>query len=238
MTKFEALFGISKSEIQNTCILMPILNKAAILGFGIDKLHRGKLYTSTNTKNFTLINTGIGAGFNGDAVLYLAETNCKNIVLFGSCGLTTGNSCIGNLVAPIKCYKMESFTDMLLKKTKPKIFYPDKKLLGDFLEFSDKLCPGLIQKVTCVTLGSLKLEEENIRLFKEKAIDIVDMECSAIFSAANYLGLKAMALFYVTDIINKKPFYMPLSAEDSSTLTGSIKNAADILYQFIKQIKK
>ena len=102
MTKFETLFGIKESEIKNTCVLVPILPKSVLSLFEIKGLSRGKIYSSGNAENFTLINTGISALFAGDAALYLANTGCKNIILFGSCGLvrSSGNMTIGSLVAP------------------------------------------------------------------------------------------------------------------------------------------
>ncbi|MDP2912070.1 MAG: hypothetical protein Q8N76_07050 [Candidatus Omnitrophota bacterium] len=231
MTKFEALFGIKESEIKNTCVLMPLIPKNSLEALGIKKLSRGKIYSSGNSRHFTLINTGIGAGFTGDSALYLSDTNCKNLILFGSCGLVRAdkNLDIGSLVAPFKCYAMESFTDMLLKNNASGAFYPDLSLLDKFLAGKNE-----IQKITCATLGSLKLEEENLDLLKEKDIQAVDMECSSFFSAAKHRHLNAMAFFYVSDIINKKPFYSALSREDETRLSFSIQSGIKSICSFIK----
>ena len=231
MTKFEILFGTKESEIKNTCIIMPLLPKGSLNDLGIEKLSRGKIYASGNTKYFTLINTGIGSSFTGDAALYLGKTNCKNLILFGSCGLvkSSSNLSLGSLVMPIECYAMESFTNLLLKKHAFKKFYPDKQLTASFLNNNKN-----IQKVNCATLGSLKLEEENMDLFKEKNIQVVDMECSSLFSAASHNGIKAMALFYVSDIIKEKPFYKKFREEDKEKLLSSIKSGIKSLCSFIK----
>ena len=74
-----------------------------------------------------------------------------------------------------------------------------------------------------------------VALFKKRGIDIVDMECSALFSASEYIHRQAMALFYITDIINKKPFYRDLRPEERSILSSSIKSGAHILCEFIKK---
>jgi len=231
MTKFETLFGIKESEIKATCILMPILPRNALNLFGIKNLSRGKIYSSGNANNFTLINTGIGASFTGDAILYLSNTNCKNLILFGSCGLVKSSNSlnIGCLVAPVECYAMESFTDMLLKYHNFKKFYPDKILLESFLNYNKT-----ILKVNCATLGSLKLEEDYLCLFAEKNVQVVDMECSGFFSAAAHMNIRAMALFYVSDIINEKPFYNKFSPEDKTKLLSSIKSSVQFLCNFIK----
>jgi len=231
MTKFETLFGIKESEVKNTCILMPLLPKGALNNFGIKNLSKGKIYSSGNANNFTLINTGIGASFTGDAALYLGDTNCKNLILFGSCGLVKPSDGlnIGSIATPVECYAMESFTDMLLKYHTFKTFYPDTGMVESFLNYYKNA-----QKVTCATLGSLKLEEEYASLFADKNIQVVDMECSGFFSAATQKNIKAMALFYVLDIINEKSFYNKLSVEDEIRLLSSIKSSAQCLCSFIK----
>ena len=230
MTKFEALFGIKESEIKDTCVLMPLLLKGALDEFGVKKLSRGKIYSSGNARYFTLIISGMGAMFTGDAALYLSQTNCKNLILFGSCGLVKPceNIDIGSLVAPIECYSMESFSDLLLKNHNFKAFYPDEVMVGSFLKINKS-----VREVSCATLGSLKLEEDYLSLFSEKNIQVVDMECSGFFSAAIQKNLKAMALFYISDIINEKPFYRPLIDEDRVKLSSSIKEGLYSICSFI-----
>lgn len=231
MTKFETLFGIKESEIKNTCILTPLLSRGALEDFGIKNLSRGKIYSSGNAKHFTLVNTGIGASFTGDAALYISQTNCKNLILFGSCGLVKPceNLDIGSLVSPIECYSMESFSDLLLKNHTFKAFYPDEAMVGSFLKTNKS-----VKEVSCATLGSLKLEEDYLSLFSEKNIQVVDMECSSFFSAAIQKNLKAMALFYISDIINEKPFYRPLIDKDRVRLLSSIKEGIYSICSFIK----
>lgn len=231
MTKFEALFGIKESEIKPACVLMPLLSKGVLDMLGVKNLLRGKIYSSGNAEHFTLINTGMGPGFAGDAALYLADAGCKNIILFGSCGLIkpTDGLDIGSLVTPMECYAMESFTNLLLKNHDFKTLYPDMKMVDSFLDNNKS-----VQKVTCATLGSLKLEEENLDLFSGRNIQVVDMECSGLFSAMQHKNLKAMALFYISDIIGKKPFYEKLGIEDQMKLDASIKSAVKSICCFIK----
>jgi len=231
MTKFETLFGLKESEIKNTCVLMPLLPKGSLESLGVKTLSKGRIYSSGNSLSFTLVNTLMGAAFTGDAALYLSQTNCKNLILFGSCGLV--KPCkgldIGSLVTPIECYSMESFSDLLLKNHNFKAFYPDKALLKSFLKSNED-----IPEVNCATLGSLKLEEDYLGLFSEKNIHVVDMECSSFFSAASQKNLKAMALFYVSDIINEKPFYKPLIDEDRVKLSSSIKEGIYSICSFLR----
>ncbi|MFH1854114.1 MAG: hypothetical protein ABH815_02255 [Candidatus Omnitrophota bacterium] len=231
MTKFEILFGIKETEIKNTCVLLPLLAKDMFNHLGIKRLFKGKIYSSGQAQGFTVIVTGIGAGLAGDAVLYLEDTACQNIILFGSCGLVWGKKglAIGSLVSPFLSYALESFSDILLDKEKDwKAFSADEELREKFLNTIEA------QSINCATLGSLKLEENLVGLLRKKDIHAVDMECSSVFSASKYIKRKATALFYVTDIINKKPFYSKLSDRDKSALYLSIKTSCHAICDFIK----
>lgn len=236
MNEFEKLFGLKPSQLKKPCILMPWIDKGVLKDFGVEKSLKGSLYTCWNSEFFTLIHTGIGAGFVGDAVLYLEKTECENIILFGSCGLVKEKDGfkIGSLTAVSKAFALESFSDLLLKKeVEPEVFYADKVLLDKLFSF-DKT-KG-IKRTDCATVGSLKLEEENLGFFKQKNISVVDMECSAFYAAAAHIKRKALALLYVSDIIGKKNFYSPISSDDKTTLSLSIKYAVNFLSNFAKHL--
>lgn len=235
MTQFEALFGIKSLQVKKNCILLPLLPKGILNEFKIGNFKRGKLYGAGDNFDFTLIHTGMGAGFTGDAVLHLKESPCENVVLFGSCGLVKARNglSIGSLVSPAKCFAFESFTELLLEKNvQLRVSYPQDKFFGDFLADGEKI--GL-KKVNCSTLASLKFEEQMVDLFIENNIDVVDMECSAFFSAAAFSGLNAIACFYVSDIIKEKPFYLSLDSDLESALSSAIKNAAGLVCEFAKK---
>lgn len=235
MNKFETLFGVKESQIKRTCIIMPFLKKGILKDFGIKKFLKGRLYSTGSSELFTLIQTGMGAALTGDAVLYLNSTSCKNIILFGSCGLieSTKDIKLGSLITPLKCLSIESFSEMLSGRNRNwSVSYPDKCLLESFLKTNNKY----VKKAVCASASSLKLEEENINLFREKGIQIVDMECSAVFSAAKHINCRAIALLYVTDVLIEKPFYMKLNKKEELSINSSIKNAVRILCDFIKKL--
>jgi purine-nucleoside phosphorylase len=235
MSPFEAVFGIKSQQVQKTCILLPLIPKMALHEFKAKKILRGKLYGVANAKDFTLIHTGIGAGFVGDAVLYLKETPCRNVILFSSCGLVkekTGLS-LGSLVSPLECYANESFSEMLSgEKREAKVFYPEQELFEDFLKTNQD---AGVRGVTCSTISSLKLEEGMLGVFIAKGIEVVDMECSAFFAASDYVGLKAIALFFISDIIKERPFYLSLDPVSKLRLFSSIKMASRLLCAFIQK---
>lgn len=231
---FEVIFGIPKQEVKKTCVLMPFISKDALDGLGIRRFAKGKLYGAGNGRDFTLIHTGLGPALNGDAVLYLAEAGCKNLILFGSCGLLAENNGlgIGSLVSPLKAYSLESFSRMLSDQDiTSDVYYPDKKLLEDFISV-----PGsAIKQVICATVSSLKLEEERKGGWLKQGIEAVDMECSAFFAAASHSGLRSIAIFYVTDIIGVKPFYQEIGLKDKAKIFLARKRAAGLLCKFIQE---
>lgn len=235
MTQFEALFGIKSPQIKKCCVLLPFLPKVILREFKIRNFKRGRLYGAGSNDYLTIIHTGVGAGFVGDTVLYLKETVCQNIILFGSCGLWNQSNklSIGSLVSPLKCYSNESFSQMLLEKQiKAKYFCPNRELFEGLIKI--KLNAG-IKEVVCCTVSSLKLEEGLADYCVGEGIDVVDMECSAFFAAAAYAGLRAAALFFATDIINKKPFYTELGFSLKLQLYFSIKNAVSLLCELAKK---
>jgi len=235
MGKFKALFGIKESEIKRNCIITPLITKDIIKYFGLRNLSKGRLYNSSSSADFTLIHTGMVAGLVGDAVLYLKDTPCRNAILFGSCGLVKEKRALtfGSLVSPYGAYSNESFSNMLLeKKVGPGFFPANKTLYENFLKTGSNAC---IKKVLCSTVASLKLEEDMLKAFCKKEIDILDMECSAFFSASLSIGIKAIALFYVSDIIGKMPFYADSQSALKSKLIFSVKKSVDFICQFIEK---
>ncbi len=210
MSNFEILFGVAPEQVRKNCILMPLLPKGFLKQIGIGKLNKGKLYSAWSQDNWTLIQTGMSAPLVGDAVLYLKETPCQNMILFGSCGAVSNQKLsIGSLVCPIKCLAVESFSDFLQGQIDFKKYYPNQKLLERFLKEDTA-----ILKTSCATMSSLKLEEDRHEWLIQQKIDVVDMECSAFFSAAQYAHFSALAIFYVADIIKDRPFYKEKSMSE------------------------
>ena len=139
---------------------------------------------------------------------------------------------IGSLVSPSKAYSLESFSRMLANQDiVSDVYYPDKKFLEDFTSASG----SSIKQVPCATISSLKLEEERKDAWLKQGIEAVDMECSAFFAAASHSGLKAMAVFYVTDIIGVKPFYHKMGLKDKAKIFLARKIAAGLLCKFIRK---
>jgi len=234
MSCFPALFGIKPSQIQENCILLPLLLPGILKKLKIKKLYRGKLFAAASTPKLSIVVSGLGPALTGDAVLYLKDSPCRNIILFGSCGLVKEKPglSIGSLVTPAKSHSYESFSQFLLEKNqKPKASYPEKKLFRHLLVCGKD---HRLKEVTCATVSSLKLEEKMRRDFISAKVDVVDMESSAFFSACGFSALKGAAVFYVSDIIKVKPFYRHLDSLSRIKLAQAIEKAVDLLSALLK----
>ncbi|MFH1790587.1 MAG: hypothetical protein ABH885_01200, partial [Candidatus Omnitrophota bacterium] len=123
------------------------------------------------------------------------------------------------------------FSGMLLRKYgNPYAAKPDKKLLKSFVEF----CGRHVIEAACATVSSLKIESQYLPFFKSRDIIALDMECSAVFTAARETGMRAIALMYATDVLGGHPCLYSASPKDKQALKTSAEKAAQLICSFIK----
>jgi uridine phosphorylase len=231
MSVFRILFGIEEKEVRSCCVVMPLIAPGILEQCGVGKPACGRLYAAASNSHLTVIAARVGAGFVGDAVLYLKDTGCRTVFLFGSCGLVkqTARLRIGATVVPSSCRAQESFSRTLAGERIPVgTVSPDARLYASFRRFAAGKAVG----VRCLTVSSLKLEEQALPEYLKAGIEAVDMECSAFFAAAAHAGLRSLALFYASDILKVKPFYRAQRAAERYALTSGIRTAADLLIGF------
>jgi purine-nucleoside phosphorylase len=231
MKAFRSLFGGEASSIRKTCVLSPFITREILQGFRIEKLAKGSLFSLGDNGLFTLIVTGMGALWIGDAVLHLEKTPCEDLILFGSCGaLPDKDFHVGKLTLVEKAFSQDSFVHMLLGEKPDAIFYPNKALLNGFLTSQNE---DLLKKATCLTVGSLKLEEQYLDTLQDIPVDIVDMETSAFYSAARYAQKKALSFLFVTDVLKTFPYYKSLEKENRANLKNITAKASKTLISII-----
>lgn len=235
MDRFKALFGMKADAVRRVCILMPFIGKGALDRFGIKKLARGRLYGIGNGDICTVVHTRMGAAFTGDAVLYLSSTPCREIILFGTCGLfrKAPGLGIGTLVSPSRCHARESFTELLTGiGDTGSVFFPDSCLQRELLAVGVE---GEIREVTALSVGSLKLTEERRDHCLDRGIQAVEMECAACYAAARRIKRRAAALLVVSDIVGERPFYRKLDPVENDRLLSSFSRAAWIICKCITE---
>ncbi len=235
MSYFKKLFGVERSEIKRVCLLMPVLFAESQRILKINKLMKGILYQVGQGDNFTLIYTRMSASFVGDAVLYLGETSCEYLILYGSCASVFPEKIkIGSLVSPYKCYAFEQFSEMLSGNAKMnKFYYPDK----DFLNFFYSNVPKeYVRKVAGISVSSLYLEKKYLNYFQKNNIEIIDMECFSFFASAEHIKRKALALFFISDDLAYKPFFTSYEKEDKALVKKAKMMGLNLLWEIMKKL--
>lgn len=136
---------------------------------------------------------GRGAPQAADTVETLAVLGVKNIIAVGMCGAFVENVCVGEIIAPGKAFVEEGTSFHYYESIEAS--YPNADLLNKATsEFSVSSYP--IVTTDAVYRQTFRKEQ----LWRGKGAVGVDMETSAVFSVARYLGLKAVAFLMVSDI--------------------------------------
>jgi len=227
MNTFQKLFAVSPREIKEDIIITPFLN---LKYFSANvKSKRGFLFEVLNEKYFSVIKTGVGASFVGDALLYLKETKAKRVYFIGSCGASADLN-IGDLVLVNRAFNLESFSDILNNKVYPSSIDTNNNLYKRFLQENKG-----VKEVNSATVGSLSLQENILPLLNKHKIDAVDMEVSAFAHAASFLKFSYLAVLYVTDILRSKSFCRDLADKERLAIQESRHKAISLICDFIKR---
>ena len=224
MDTFKKLFGVEKSLIKPDCILTPLDEVDLFAGSRAGGRAPGEYFRVADSPHATLIGTRYSL-LAGDCVLGLADSPCRNIYLFNCCGGIGGG--IGAAYLVRKAFDFESFSSMLAGKPEAACYLPDAGLAGEFSSYA-RLPEG-----TCATVGSLALEETLLPRFRALGVNCLDMECSAVFSAATQVRKRALALLYVSNSVPDKPWHEELDRRDIQRLGRARKDLAALLLGFI-----
>lgn len=223
MDTFKKLFGVDKSRIKPDCILSP-LDEAGL--FAGTRLAHGDYFRVAECRHATLVGTRYSL-LAGDCVLHLADTPCRNIYLFNCCGGIGGE--VGAAYSVKKAFDFEGFSAMLAGREESGCHLPDAELAGEFASASG------LPEGTCATVGSLALEGAHLPRFRALGVDCLDMECSAVFSAARKAGKRALALLYVSNRVPDKPWHEDLDRRDIQRLRRSRQDLAALLTGFLSR---
>ena len=148
--------------------------------------------------NLCFLDGGRGAPQAVDTVETLAALGVKNIIAVGMCGAYDENVRVGEIIAPQKAFVEEGTSLHYYESIEAS--YPN----GDLLEMATALLR--IRNDPIVSSDAVYRQTFNKeQMWRDKGAVAVDMETSAVFSVAQYLGLKAVALLMVSDIHPIKP---------------------------------
>lgn len=141
---------------------------------------------------------GRGAPQAVNTVETLAALGVRNIIAVGMCGAYDETVRVGEIIAPEKAFVEEGTSHHYYESIETA--YPDATLLD---MATSLFCIGNYPIVSTDAVYRQTFSKE--QLWREKGAVGVDMETSAVFSVAQYLGLRAVALLMVSDIHPIKP---------------------------------
>ncbi|MFH1415464.1 MAG: hypothetical protein ABIH89_05210 [Elusimicrobiota bacterium] len=229
MVDFKKIFGANREDIRKNCLMLPMDDRGLFKSLNAKPGAKGMLFDISHSDICTVIYLKHMC-FSGDCLIMLKETDCENLILFGSCGALKGD--VGDKILPSRSMNLESFADFLKQDGFPEndYYYPDRKLVE---KFENSVDTSGYMKYTCATVSSLVLEEEKTDMLLSAGIDCLDMEISSVFSAASRSGIKAMALFYAAEVIGKLHFYDKFDLKSRAKIKGAKRSMADKLVRFI-----
>jgi purine-nucleoside phosphorylase len=160
-------------------------------------------------KSITIVRSGIGAPQSGDAVLALGCTQCERLWFTGSIGGLQMRMCIGDFVIPTFSYSGDGYCRYLQPGFPPQDcfsepVFPDDNLSAMIAHAVSPLAreagipvySGPVFSTDSILAEFCRLDQ----LIDELGCIGVEMETAAIFKAARLVGIRAAALFSVSDV--------------------------------------
>ncbi|MBF0331986.1 MAG: hypothetical protein HQL17_08650 [Candidatus Omnitrophica bacterium] len=224
---FKTLYGISPKDIQQTVVIMPFDIPKVAGQLGILHMTNGKLFACGQGHGFTLIRSGMSAGFVGDCVLRLKDTPCTKIIFLGTCGLIERKPGldIGSVVTPGPVHAFESFSEIITGNLKtPTTVHTDMSFVK-----------GKVPIAGCISFASIHEESKHTHTFRQLGADVVEMECAAFFLAAKHIGRISSALLIISDIIGDENICFKLSDDNKKSLANGVSQACKTIKDICKR---
>jgi purine-nucleoside phosphorylase len=177
-------------------------------------------------KPISIVRSGIGAPQSGDAVLALGCTACERIWFAGSVGGLQSDMCIGDLVIPSSSYSGDGFCrylqpgfpreDCFLENV-----YPDESLSKMVVHVAAPLASaegvavysGPVYSTDSILTEFSRLDD----IINDLGCIGIEMETAAVFKAARLVGIRAAALFSVSDVpVRNQSIYAGRSEEQKA----------------------
>jgi uridine phosphorylase len=147
----------------------------------------------------------IGAPYAVMLLESLIAKGADKIIVLGWCGAVTDQLAVGDIVLPVQAIVDEG-TSMNYKVLDEKMPYsvPDLNLTN---QLSDHLksCGNEFKRTTIWTTDAIYRETQNkVAYFRDLGAKAVEMECSALFSVAQYRKTSITGLLVVSDSVASK----------------------------------
>jgi len=160
-------------------------------------------------KPLSFVRSGVGAPQAGDAVLALSCTPCKRILFAGSVGGLRPDMLVGDLMMPEFSYAGDGFCRYLQPGSPTKDCFlerntPDERLSAALSRATNPLAHQAGVTVHTGPVFSIDTILAQFSILDEIANQLgcigIEMETAAVFKAARLAGMRAAALFSVSDV--------------------------------------
>lgn len=225
-------FKCDPCKIQEKVIIAPTWEADIFAGHVDDITHvsgpTGHGYNiyelSIGNKKATYIITGVGACNLMDAVLALGCTSCKEILFIGSAGALDKSMKMGDIVIPeysvcgvgTNRYLTSGKVDK--NDSYGKKYYPNKNFMDIVLKSTDKIINNKDIKVhigRTFSVDTIFAQYAHLDEFLNMGCNTIEMETATLFEAADIVGIKAVAVFNVSDnTLANKSLYSGRTDED------------------------
>jgi purine-nucleoside phosphorylase len=199
-------------SIQEKVIITPIWYHTYFseIADSIEVVSDNYLYTITyHGQTISLLRPGMGAPVVGDVVLALSCTPCRQIIFTGSFGGLTDEFSIGDLMVVTESISGDGYsnylregdltTDSFLKPANP-----DPGLTGILEKNAQRISTDngvTVHKGRVFSSDSILGEYSRLNSITQKyGCTGIEMETSAVFSAASLVGIQSAAILMVSDV--------------------------------------
>lgn len=207
------MFGMEYDSFAETVIATPIWdlddfkNEADAVLTEFEGWYQGATLEYKG-KPITVVNTQIGAPLTGDCILAMAHSaNVKNIIFTGSAGAVNPNYKIGDFLFSHESVIGEGFSRYvrgLEKDCFGETSYGDSEYTSEIVKKASNLVKKLDSHLYSGKIFSTdSILGENKAFFEYlegKGCDAVEMESSAVFTAAKKANKRACAVILVSDL--------------------------------------
>ena len=144
----------------------------------------------------------IGAPYAAMLLESLIAKGVDKIIILGWCGAVTDQLNVGDIILPVKAIVDEgtSVNYSILDKEIP-FSEPDLNLTDQLSEHLASLGIGFQKKTIWTTDAIYREKKKKIAYFRDLGAHAVEMECSALFSVAQYRRVSIAAALVVSDSV-------------------------------------
>lgn len=239
--KFKKLFGIAPECMGQALIISPFFNTKLLQAkLKNSEFFKGLVYKGVQGNyqgtQITFINTGIGQSLTVDCLLAQDSEKIKKIIFLGAVGAVRDLN-FADMVLIDKAFYDANYYQKFgfnFNQKQIKNFSPGEKLIDLCFKVAQTQKYKL-KKASLISVHTLwDQNDEMIQRIYDDNIQCLDLECALFYATAALKKIEAVALCYVSDLINAKPYWSDFSPRDCRLVKKNIANLVNIALESSK----